>query len=329
VRIEREEPHGLSADTRPFAGVSASVLPLARLGSVLGRVWWRGAIEASSPSHLSSVSVAAASALMRGLRAELGTSWHRAARGAGVTLALAAERGWGRSYTTVTSHGGAAPAMLQSLHGSVLVDRESRTFAFVPGPAVQRAGVEGRVFLDLNGNGRRDPDEPPLSRVRVRVGAQTVESDTSGILRLWDITPFEPVLITVDTMTLASPLWVPLFASVSVIPAPNRFQVVEIPVAPGGVIEGRVLSEAGGVRRGAGGVRVLLRNRHTGVTRGITTFSDGEFAAIAVAPGSYEIRVDGADAARANGAASIVRVDVPPDANGARVAGIELIVPER
>ncbi len=326
LRVERDETQGLPSDTRPYAGLSASVLPLAQLGPVLGRFWWRGAIEASTPSRLSSMSAAVASSLAPGLRAEIGTSWRRGANGANITFALSADRNWMRSYTTVASQGGATPTMLQSLLGSVVVDRATKSVAFVPGPAVQRAGVEGRVFLDANGNGRWDPGELLLPHARVRVGARTIETDTSGAFRAWDIVPFEPVQITVDSMSLASPLWVPLFAAVTVTPGPNRFHFVDVPIAPGGVIEGRVMREADGARDGAGGTRIMLVNRRTGTVRVITTFSDGEFAALAVAPGSYELRVDERDLGRVGGVSGIVRVEVPPDADGARVVGVELVI---
>ena len=60
---------------------------------------------------------------------------------------------------------------------------------------------------------------------------------------MWDLLPFEPVLVVLDSATLPSPLWTPAYSAISVEPAPNQFRAIDLPLVLGGVIEGQVLRE--------------------------------------------------------------------------------------
>jgi hypothetical protein len=121
-----------------------------------------------------------------------------------------------------------------------------------------------------------------------------------GAYRVWDLVPFEPIFVTLDSLSLDSPLLVPAFARASIVPGPNRFRTLDIPVVEAGVIEGRVTRQG----RGVGGVTLILTDRRTGTRRTLVTFTDGAFYLLGVKPGDYELAVDarvldalGADAA--------------------------------
>jgi hypothetical protein len=326
VRLERDAPIGGSPTTQPFAGFDAFVLPCAGWGSLLSGVWIHTMLEASDASHLSSAALTIARPIGRLLRVDIGASWVRGTPGTALTMVFTADRSRLRSYTTVAGTFGRTPDVTQYVQGSVLMNPATRDVELVPGPSLQRAGVTGRVFLDVNANGRWDRGEPLLPDVAVNVGNASARTDSTGVFRVWDVVPFEPVLVTMDSTTLQSPLWVPTFGSVSVVPGPNSFLRLDLPVAAGGVVEGRVVREAGTGARAVAGARLVLTNRRTGAKRTFTTFSDGAFSIIAVAPGSYDLVVDARDLSRVHGAASPLRVEVPPDANGARLTDLTLVV---
>ena len=180
----------------------------------------------------------------------------------------------------------------QFVQGSVLYDPARRQVAFASGPSLERAGISGRVFLDGNGDGRWQPGEQPVSGVRVRAGFVTTLSDSSGRYRIWDLPAFEPVLVAVDTATLDSPLWIPAYGSMSVETGPNRFRSVDIPIVPGGVIEGRVVRQTLDSTVAIPGARLLLRRHGSSQTARLVTFSDGGFYLIGVKPGEYELSVE-------------------------------------
>jgi hypothetical protein len=152
--------------------------------------------------------------------------------------------------------------------------------------------VAGRVFLDANGNGRFDAGEEGLAHVRVQAGTSNALSDSSGQYRLWDVVPFEPVVVAADSLSFESPLWVASNPSMTIAPGPNRYTVVDIPVVLGSVVEGSVLRRFGGGTQGVAGATLLLREERTGRERSVTTFTDGSYYLLGVRPGDYTLSVD-------------------------------------
>ena len=164
--------------------------------------------------------------------------------------------------------------------------------AFAAGPSLERAGVSGRVFLDANGDGKWQASEETIPGRQGAGGLRHRGLRLVGRYRIWDLPAFEPVLMAVDTSTLASPLWIPAYGSVSVETGPNRFRGVDVPILPGGVIEGRVVRQTLDSTVTLAGVRLLLRRQGSSQTTGLLTFSDGGFYLIGVKPGDYELSVE-------------------------------------
>jgi hypothetical protein len=284
VRLER---HVGDQHTRSFGGLELFLLPNPALGPVLGPVWLRGGAEADRRG-MTHAAMFAARQFGPGVRGEIGGTWSRGGAAPLLTIALTTYLPSIRSTTALSMPPGGPALATQSLQGSMMWNPAAGRVTFGPGPSLQRAGVTGRVFMDENANGRRDAGETAVGAVRVQVGSVSALSDSSGLYRVWDVVPFEPLLVSVDSLSLASPLIVPGFAGARLIPGPNRFRTFDIPLVRAGVIEGRVLR--GG--RGAGGITLVLTDRRTGMQRRMSTFSDGAFYAMGVRPGDYELTVD-------------------------------------
>jgi hypothetical protein len=231
-----------------------------------------------------------------------------------------------RAFSTVTSGGASGTQATNFVQGSVLYTPSGRQMDLSSGPAVQRSGVSGYVFLDANGNGRRDAGEEPLRDARVRVGNLFSSSDSLGRYRVWDLLPFEPVLVVLDESTLESPLWVPSYTAISVEPGPNQFRALDIPVVPGGVVEGRVLRETATGPLGIGGITILITERRTGNQLSTVTFSDGAFYAMGIKPGDYEITVAEVVARRLQVTAAPVRFTMGSSRDGESVDNLDLVL---
>lgn len=326
ARLQHESHNAAAATTRPYLGINAFVLPRPALGKLLGQVWVRTALEVEAASRPTLASISAARPLGPGARIEAGVSWLHGSPGPTFNFILSSYLSMLRSTTMIAAPPHDGWNAVQSVQGSVLWNEAARRLAFAPGPSLERSGIAGRVFLDLNANGRLDPAEPGAPGVRVRVGTTATLSDAAGRYRVWDIVPFEPIAVSIDTLSLTSPLWTPGFPDVSVVPGPNRFQTLDIPIALGAVIEGKVSRETAGGRVGLGGVTLILTNRATGERRAITTFSDGDFYAIGIKPGSYEIAVAARVLMTLKATSEPRRFTVAPDPNGATVSGVELLV---
>jgi len=132
-------------------------------------------------------------------------------------------------------------------------------------------------------------------------------------------------MVSLDSLSLDSPLLVPLFGRTSIVPGPNRFRNLDIPVVEAGVIEGRVVRNGSGV----GGVTLLLTDRQRRGQRTLVTFNDGGFYLMGVKPGDYELAVDGRvlDALAVD--AQPLRFTLTPSANGIGREGLEIRLTSR
>jgi hypothetical protein len=329
ARQELELVSGGSAESRSFAGVNAFVFPRASWGRLLGPSSLRATLEARNGTGVTGAGGFVSRPVALGMRLDLGGVWSHGARGPLWSAVLSRDLRTLRSYTMLTDGPGSDASATQVVQGSVVWNGQRRAISFVPGPSVQRAGVTGRVYLDNNANGRYDAGDVPLPGVTVRVGTTAASSDSSGWFHVWDVVPYQPVPVLVDSMTLASPLWVPATPNLSVEPGPNRYVPLDVPIVPGGVVEGRVVRRTAGGVQGIGGARLLLTERRTRVRRVIDAFVDGDFAAIAVRPGEYELRVDDPLLERLDATAEVARFTLAPSADGTTVDGVEIVLEPR
>ena len=331
-RVERTASTAGAGQTQSFVGLNAFVLPRPALGPVLGPIWVRAGSEVALDQalRLSSYSLFAARPLGTGFRVEAGVTWLRGSPGATLTLSLSSYLSALRSYTTLTAPTGGVVSGSQFVQGSLLWDRATGRLATAPGPSLERSGVSGRVFRDDNGNGIQDPGESGVPGVRVRVGTASAIADADGTFRVWDVVPFEPVTVQVDSLTLPSPLLVPAFGSALLQPGPNRFRGIDIPIVQAGVLEGQVVrgrgAGPGAGREGVGGVVLMLSNRRTGAIQRFSTFSDGAFYVMGVKPGDYDLAVDPRTLEALQASAVPLRLTLAPTPDGVGASGLELIL---
>lgn len=336
VRFETSSGAGSSA-TRTYFGLNTFMLPRPSLGSVLGSLSARTTFEIEQGAGVSSASAYVGIPILRGLRSETGLSWFKGMRSPMFSLLIAAELPSVRSYTSVSAGGGTQALGTQYVQGSAVYDPSGRRVDFEAGPSLQRGGVSGRVFLDENGNGRFDRGETPLPGVRVVVGPVYATSDSSGNYKVWDLLPFDPTRVTVDSTTLASPLWVPGFAAAEVEPAPNRYRKLDVPVLPGGAVEGQVRwagaapadrtagdSAAAGDMRQVAGVVLVFRHRASGEQRVISTFTDGGYYLMGLRPGEWEVTVDKRCLGLLHARVELARFTIRPLVDGDSVEGLNL-----
>jgi hypothetical protein len=313
------------SNNREYAGLSTFLMPQARWGRFLSQTLLRTNAEIERHAGLVSWSAFAARSLARGVRVEVGANWLRGDAGLTYTITVTSYFSALRAVTSVIAPPGQPVSATQFLQGSVLWDRRTDRLGVAPGPSLERSGLAGHVFMDLNANGIRDVGEPAVAAARVLVGSLSASTDSSGAYRVWDLVPFEPVIVSLDSLSLDSPLLVPLFARTSIVPGPNRFRSLDIPVVAAGVIEGRVLRNNAGV----GGVTLILTDRRTGTARSLVTFNDGAFYLMGVKPGDYELRVDEQvlDALAVD--AEPVRFSLAPTANGIGRSDLEVRLKSR
>jgi hypothetical protein len=309
--------------TESFASLNVFSFPFPELGPVMGRVTGRAAWEIDTRGGTTTMAAYLSRQLGNAINLEAGAGWNRGI-GTTISLFLSTQLPSLRATTSISAplHGPAVAS--QFVQGSLLYDPAQRGLSFAGGPSLERAGVSGRVFLDENGNGKRESNEQLLPGVRVRAGFTSAVSDSSGRYRVWDLPAFEPVLVTIDSTTLASPLWIPAYGSMSLETGPNRFRGLDIPVVPGGVIEGRLVRDTPDGRAPVAGVQLRLQRVGSREQRQLVTFSDGDFYLMGVKPGEYELSVDRDVLVRLGLTGDPLSFTMPASAEGATVDGLEL-----
>jgi hypothetical protein len=319
ARLERDRAPGEAASTRRYWGANSYLLPSARWGPFLRQAWLRSAFEAEA-GHAMSASGAVARPIGPSVRLEVGASWLRGIRGVTWTLSLATFTRSVRAYTSAIAPAQGPAELTQQVQGSVLYDGTAHSFALAAGPSLQRGGVAGRVFLDLNGNGRFDPGETGLPNVRVQVGVGSAYTDSTGAYRVWDVMPFEPVRVALDSLSFDSPLWVAPAGALVVQPGPNQLTAVDLPLVVGAVLEGTVVRRGGGP---VGGMPLVLTERRSGARRTMASFGDGTFYTMGVGPGDWVLTAVPETLDRMGLRAEPVRFTITPAGEGVP-AGVKL-----
>jgi hypothetical protein len=314
---------GTGSSSSALIGMNLFVLPIRSLGPVLGQMIAYGAIERSNHGEGTS-SLTLVRQFGNRFRVEAGGVWNGAGSPPTYTLRVLTDLPQARIITTANVGAGSG-AGSNFVSGSILADPHAGRVSFVPGPALQRGGVTGRVYLDANVNGRFDAGDTPIVGALVRVGSVYALTDSTGRYSIWDLVPFEPVALAVDVSSLDSPLWAAEAQHVVLEPWPNRFQEFDVAIVPGGVVEG-TLVDGRDANKPLAGVRVVLAETGTSRRMETTTFSDGGFSIIGVKPGRWSLMVDPRDLTTLKGGAAPVPFTVRAMENGDRVQGLQLVV---
>jgi hypothetical protein len=107
-----------------------------------------------------------------------------------------------------------------------------------------------------------------------------------------------------------------------VLPSPNHFTGVDVPLSTGAVLEGRLVRAFGGSLQGVAGATLELREQRTGRRRSAVTFTDGSFYMLGVPQGEYALEVGARTLDLLRQSAEPLRFIIGPD--GEAPAGLEI-----
>lgn len=158
-----------------------------------------------------------------------------------------------------------------------------------------QASVE--VYRDENGDGLRQSDEPAVPGVSVEAGFRSSDSATNedGRTVIDGLSPYVPVLVSIDGGSLADPLLQPKGRGMVVVPRPGVMAKVSLPLAPTGEIEGVLLGPDGEPRANIG--IELVDSSGVVILRGQSDF-DGYVFFDSVPYGTYRLRLTEQGAAK-------------------------------
>ena len=182
-------------------------------------------------------------------------------------------------------------AMVQSASGSLMYDDLTKYVGYDKHSAVGKGGLLIEPFLDLNGNGRRDPGEPRVSGVTIRINGGTIRNNSADTtIRVTGLEAYASYILHLDA-SFESIAWDIRNKTIRVVIDPNQFKVLEIPVAIFGEVTGMVYLKADSSQKPLGRILVCFYRRDKSMAGQAITEADGSFDFTGLAPGDYTAEV--------------------------------------
>jgi hypothetical protein len=220
-------------------------------------------------------------------------------------------------------------SFVQAASGSLLFDGKTRWVGTTNSASVGKGGLVLFPFLDLNVNGKRDPDEPKVDGLTLRVaGGRSEENKRDSSIRVYDLEPFTNCFVEIDKSSFENVSWQVENPVISVAIDPNQFKRVEIPISVFGEGSGMVYVEKNGSITGQGRILVsFYRSDSTYVGQALSE-ADGYFSFLGLAPGNYYVLVDDGQRRNLRMAASPHShpITIEKNVDGDQVGGLDFVL---
>jgi len=201
-----------------------------------------------------------------------------------------------------TEHGKQSGTSLSvALTVGIDYDPRARRWRSHAAPVAGGGAASAQVFLDTNGNGRRDETESLIEGASFVVGRApaSVRTGPRGTAFLSGLSGEQELDVGLAPSSLEDPLWIAERPGYRFFSRPGHSVLLEFPVRPTGEVWGSVFLQQRGAKRPVAGIALELVDRKTGqVVRKTTTAYDGFYEIVAVLPGQYLLRAARADRIR-------------------------------
>ncbi|MFV7234554.1 carboxypeptidase-like regulatory domain-containing protein [Flavobacterium sp. ZB4R12] len=181
----------------------------------------------------------------------------------------------------------------QSASGSLIYEPKADFIDFNNKTSVGRASIKFIPFLDTNGNGKRDPNEPPVIGMQILLnggGRQINSKDGTTI-----ITGLEPYIknhVELNTNSINTIAWRVINKTLNITLNPNQLKIIEIPVVVVGEVGGTVNRNENGRLIGTGGLKINIYDIDNVLTTTILSEPDGYFSFLGLKSGRYSAKID-------------------------------------
>jgi hypothetical protein len=184
-----------------------------------------------------------------------------------------------------------AVAMVQSASGSVIYDDRSKYVGYDKHSAVGKGGLLIEPYLDLNGNGRRDPGEPRVSGVTIRINGGVIQNNSADTtIRVTGLEAYASYILHLDA-SFESVAWDIRNKTIRVVIDPNQFKALEIPVDIFGEVTGMVYRKEDSSQKPLGRIVVCFYRGDRSLAGQAISETDGSFDFSGLAPGTYNAEV--------------------------------------
>jgi hypothetical protein len=195
--------------------------------------------------------------------------------------------------STSVSYGANVYTFSESASGSLMYDGNSNQFNGSNKTSVGKCGIVIVPFLDINGNGRRDLNEPKITGLKIHIESGRIEfNDLDTTIHISNLEPYTTYLIELDNGGFNNIAWQIKNRSISVAANANQFKLVEIPVEVMGEVSGTVYLKNNSGKNGQGGINICFYNSDSILVKRVISESDGFFNFLGLKPGNYRASLD-------------------------------------
>ncbi len=216
---------------------------------------------------------------------------------------------------------------MMSLNTSFGREPRSGKLHFSSDKIADAGSVSARVFHDRNNNHVFDEPDTPIQGALVEAtqSYRSASTDENGVAFITGLPKYRPTDVAVQKETLEDPFWEPYREGASIVPRPGHSEIMDIPVASTGEIDGTVMMKTGdGGQKTMNNVPVQLLNSAGEVVQEVRSEYDGFYLFMKVPPGDYAVRVDPENSRTPE--KTLSPIDVAIDNDGGVVSGQDILL---
>jgi hypothetical protein len=182
---------------------------------------------------------------------------------------------------------------LQAVNGSLIHDSKSGITDFNNYTSIGKGAVLLIPYVDINGNNRRDKDEPDAPGLKVLVNGGRLERRVKyNTILITDLEAYTNFNIELDPSGFERVAWRLLKKNYTVVIEPNLVKNIEIPVSALGEVGGRVLLLDNNEENGIGSIEIDIYNEKGKKIAQTTSEVDGYFSYLGLVPGNYTAKIN-------------------------------------
>jgi hypothetical protein len=219
--------------------------------------------------------------------------------------------------------------LMESASGGLALDANTSYFSANNVNNVGRGGIVIVPYLDYNGNGRHDKDEPKVSGLEITMTGGRIEyNKKDSTIRVFNLEPYINYNVELNRNSLDNISWKIRNQHISVSIEPNQFRLIEVPVAVVGEVTGMVYLKGNIEQKGQGRVILMFYRIDSVLIAKTMTEPDGYFSYLGLSPGSYFATIDPKQLLKLNMKASPASIPftIKKSKEGDVVDGLEFII---
>ncbi len=193
--------------------------------------------------------------------------------------------------------------------------------------ALHKGGIIILPFLDINGNGLQDKNEPLVKVHNIKVmGGTALQQAKDSMIRIPNLTAFNTYRIEFADRDLDNIAWRFSQHQYDVLVDPNQFKQVKVPVVVMGELSGYVYLNTNKQLRGLGRIKVKILDEAEQVVAETMSESDGFVQYLGLKPGKYKAVLDEGQLKRLTlaGERKTFAFEIKEDLQGDIISSLEL-----